>query len=300
MALASSFAAAALLGARVAGAYCLSSACPSVVPGGMTQGEVCTPASAGDCGRPLQWRQPCVSFSVQADASRQVDFATADKTLAQAFATWLGLDCGGVPPSIQVFDFGSVICDKVEYNQHGGNANVLLFRDDTWPHDTGGGGVDTLALTTVTYDVDTGDIYNADIEVNTAQNTFSTTDEPGPSDVDLLAVLTHETGHFFGLAHSMLAGTTMFPSYTVGTIDIRTPQPDDIAALCAAYPGDRKPTGACTGVPRHGFASECYAEQTYVRCATSPASGVGGGGGAGLAVAALALALRSRRGSRGS
>ena len=300
--------AAALLGARVAGAYCRSATCPAQQgTDGTTAGQVCNPALPTDCGIELQWRQPCMSFDVQQGASRQIDFATADATLTQAFATWAGSECGGGMPSFQIFDLGAVSCDKAEYNQQAGNANILIFRDDVWPHDTGGGGVDTLALTTVTYDVVAGDIYDADIEVNTADNTFSTGDQPGATDVDLLSVLTHETGHFLGLAHTQTEGATMFASYTPGTITIRQPQADDVAAVCDAYPVDRQATGACTGLPRHGWAPLCAAEQTNLSCAASPARSEGGsGGGAGLlalGVAFVAVArgsgrIRGRRGSR--
>jgi Matrixin len=296
-----------LLGAGSARAYCRSAACPPHDPDGTTAGQQCDPSQDTDCGIVLQWRQPCISFSVQEDASRQVDYATAETVLTEAFATWTGLDCGGGPPSIQVLDFSPVSCDRLEYNQQGGNANVLMFRDASWPHDTDGGGTDTLALTTVTYDVDKGDIYDADIEVNTADNNFTVSDTPGPSDVDLLSVLTHETGHFFGLAHTTVMGATMFASYTPGTIAIRQPSPDDVAGLCDAYPVGRSAAGACTGIPRHGFAPECFAAQTYVRCAAGAQPGDGGDGGDGvvplgasLALAVAAVAIRARRGSRGS
>jgi Matrixin len=296
-------AAVALLGARPAGAFCRSATCPASGAGGTggsTQGQDCVPAESGDCKIPLQWRQPCVSFSVQQDASKQVDYATADRVLTRAFATWAAVDCGGGGPSIQVFDFSPVSCDLVEYNQQAGNANLLVFRDAKWPHDTGGGGVDTLALTTVTYDVDTGDIYDADIEVNTADNTFSTDDDPGATDVDLQSVLTHETGHFLGLAHTQVYPATMFASYTPGTITIRTLAGDDQDAICAAYPVSRQATGACTGIPRHGFAPICGAQQTYVRCSASPArSEVDASAlGAGLALAAAARFRRRAGGGR--
>jgi hypothetical protein len=311
---------AALLAARAAGAYCQSATCPSHGSNDSTQGQVCDPPQSTDCGQTLQWRQPCVSFDVQMGASKQVDYATADKVLTQAFATWTGVDCNGGTPSLQIFDFGPVACDDTEYNQDSGNANILIFRDEAWPHDTGGGGVDTLALTTVTYDVDTADIYDADIEVNTADNTFTTSDTPGPDDVDLLAVLTHEAGHFTGLAHTAVMPATMFPSYTDGTIGIRTLQPDDEAAICAAYPVDRQPTGACTGIPRHGWSPVCAAQQSYASCSassgrSSPREGGGGALAASLALAAVALsrggrkrpqtprscgALTNRRGSRRS
>jgi hypothetical protein len=294
--------------ARPAGAYCRSASCEASGAGGSQQGEVCTPADPQDCGTPLQWRQPCVSFAIQQSASRQVSFAAAERVLTSAFATWMGVDCGGAGPSLQILDFGSVDCDEVQYNQHGGNANVLIFRDSAWPHDTGGGGVDTLALTTVTFDVGTGDVYDADIEVNTADNTFTTTDAPSMGDADLLAVLTHETGHFIGLAHSKLMGVTMYPSYDLGTIDIRTLQPDDVEAVCAAYPIGRDVEGACTGIPRHGFASECFAAQTYLGCEVTASAGAPTGmparprplfGASALAgLLAIAAALRARRAGR--
>jgi len=287
-----------LLGGRLAGAYCRAAACAPQTPGGSTQGQRCTPALPGDCGIPLQWRQPCVSFSVQQDASRQVDYATADRILTQAFATWAAVDCGGGHPSIQVLDFSPAECSLVEYNQHAGNANILVFRDDHWPHDTSGGGVDILALTTVTYDVDTGDIYDADIEVNTSGNLFSTTPTPGPMDNDLLSVLTHETGHFLRLAHTPVYPATMTADYMTGTDGLRTLQPDDEAAICAVYPVGRHADGTCTGIPRHGFASECGAAQTDVRCATSRTLGVAGTAPPGVAGAALIAALVLLRGRR--
>jgi hypothetical protein len=297
--------AAVLLSARGAGAYCRSSACPPHDPNGTTQGQICNPPQDGDCGVELQWRQPCVSFNVQQDGSKSqhIDAQTVDAILTQAFNAWMSQDCGGGPPSIQVFDFGPVVCDQVEYNQHGGNANILVFRDDMWPHDTSPGGTDTLALTTVTYDVDKGDIYDADIEVNTAGFMFSTDPTDAGSMADLLSVLTHETGHFLGLAHSQDPNATMYAVYTEGTTGIRMPAPDDVAAICEAYPIDRTPVGDCTGLPRHGWAPECYPDQTYVHCSSVHAIGWGPirvGYGPLLLLAALALALRARRGSRGS
>jgi hypothetical protein len=291
----------ALAASGSAEAYCRSSAC-APRDDGSTDGHICIPGAPDDCGVAIQWRQPCVGFNVQTSASRQIDAATADTVLAQAFAAWTAVDCGGgATPSIQIFDLGEVSCAAVEYNQHAGNANVLVFRDDAWPHaDDGGGTADTLALTTVTYDVEKGDIYDADIEVNTAQNTFSTGDTPAADQVDLLSVLTHEVGHFLGLAHSLVSDTTMWPDYERGSISLRHLADDDRQGICATYPPGRQPTGTCTGIPRHGFAPECNAEQTYVSCAAAPhAAAPRAPSGAGWALGAAALAaLRARRGSR--
>ena len=235
-------------------------------------GKVCSPPEDDDCGTVLQWRQPCVAFAVQKDASRQVTLAEMTKTAKSAFAAWTSIDCGGGShPTIEVDDFGTVTCGKVEYNQHGGNANVIVFRDESWPHmNESAGTTDTIALTTVTYDVTKGDIFDADMEINSFQNQFTTDDTV--VDVDLLSVMTHEAGHFLGLAHSSAKAATMVPNYDGGTKNLRYPQDDDQQAICSAYPPDRTPRGTCDGLPRHGFSPECAAAQTDGTCAFEPGS----------------------------
>lgn len=292
----------AIAAAPRAGAYCRSTACPGQEDGS-TDGHVCVPEQPDDCGKPLVWRQPCVGFNVVSKASKQIDYADAEIALTLAFAAWTRTPCEGGTPSIEVYPLGEVACASIEYNQHAGNTNALIFQDQYWPHETdsGLGTADTLALTTVTYDVDKGEIYDADIEVNTANNRFSLSDVPEPDDVDLQAVLTHEAGHFLGLAHSAELFSTMFPDYTRGTTTIRELAPDDQLAICAAYPVKRKTVGECTAIPRHGFAPECEVDQTYVKCSAAPASSSAGGAWA-LAIAAVIAARRvtARRGSRGS
>jgi len=260
--------AAALLGEGRASAYCRSSVCK--VDGKSIHGKVCSPPVDDDCGTVLQWRQPCVGFAIQKSASRQVSLAEVEKIAKVSFAAWTTVDCGGGEhPRIEVDDLGTVSCSRVEYNQHAGNANVIVFRDLEWPHmDEGSGTTDTIALTTVTYDVVKGDIFDADMEINSFQNQF--TIEDTMVDVDLRSVMTHEAGHFLGLAHSTIADATMFPNYMNGSTDLRSLKDDDQQAICNAYPPDRAPKGTCDGLPRHGFSPECQTAQTEGTCAFSP------------------------------
>ncbi len=214
-----------------------------------------TCAHTGICytsGLPLYWPNSCVSFDVQKDGSPKlgISAATLDSIAKAAFTQWMNADCGGGQhPSIKVVDGGPIDCAKPEYNKDQPNANVITFHDDTWEYTNT---IDTLALTTVFFDGDTGEIYDANIEINSNQYDFSDGDNGG-SALDLNAVLTHEAGHFLGLSHSDLATATMFGSYNP---DMTTLEQDDMNGICQSLPPDRSTSSdSCT--PRHGFSGEC-------------------------------------------
>lgn len=284
----------ALLACGLAGdaaAYCRTSYCPM----DNATAQVCDPAQPDDCGIPLAWGKPCVEYDIAMQASKEVSLATAENVFATAFANWMNADCGnGAHPDMSVQYFGPVDCDKHEYNQDAGNANIILFRDDGWPYQDPNA---VLALTTVTYDLDTGEIYDADIELNSANIQFTTTDTN--VGYDLYSIAQHETGHFLGLAHSHDPTATMFAKYTPGSTDLRTLAADDMAAICAVYP-PAAPDPSCDPTPRHGFSSECGADQpaqtTGGCCTVAPGSERGDGAGAIglLCVAAAAIAKRRR------
>ena len=221
-------------------------------------------------GAPLFWKNACVGYSLQKDASRQVSFEDASNLITRAFTKWTGTTCstdgsGASRTSIDVRDLGPVECGVVQYNQNEGNQHVIAFRDDTWPHNDSN---NTLALTTVTFNPDTGEIYDADMEINTFQQRV-TLNDPVPADgYDFASIVTHETGHFLGLAHSGDAHATMFAHYQPGSTSLRNLTQDDIAGICAIYRPDgmRTLTGtetmagdACDPTPRHGFSTQCAA-----------------------------------------
>ena len=246
--------AAALLVPASATAYCRTSACPNSVAG-----AVCTPPAGTDCGTPLFWGKPCLGFSVQQDASTQVTWADADRIASASFNTWLTADCGGgATPAFRAADLGPVVCTNREYNQDGGNANLIVFRDASWPYTNQW---NTLALTTVSYNLDTGEIYDADVEINSSDTTLTT----GDTNVqfDLQSILTHELGHVLGLAHSKLSDATMAKLYQMGDTSLRELAADDIKGICAIYPpvqaGSPGDPAACDPSPRRGLQSECGA-----------------------------------------
>lgn len=229
-----------------ADAFCRTTTCdPRVADCDPPAGQECT-----TIGAPLYWPKQCVGFSLQQDASPTIPYETFSAVTQRAFQSWLVADCGGQPPNIDVVDLGPVSCAAVEYNQYAGNANIITFRNTTWPYESSS---HTLALTTVTFNTENAQIYDVDIEINAAEVQLTTTDDG--VQYDLEAILAHELGHFFGLAHSGDSSATMYARYKRGTTDLRTPEPDDYAGMCAIYPPGE--TGTCDPTPRRGLQTTC-------------------------------------------
>ncbi|HTQ07147.1 MAG TPA: matrixin family metalloprotease [Polyangiaceae bacterium] len=247
-------------------------------------------------GTPLYWPQSCISFSVQQDGSpeQHIDYQLAHDTITKAFYAWLNVDCGGgLPPSVAIADYSPAVCDQIEYNKDQPNANVFMFRDGTWPYV---GGEDTLALTTVTYNTENAQIYDADVEINSAQATFTFSDDPLKTVDDLQAVLTHECGHFLGLSHDPVNTSTMFPEYSPGELYQRNPGADDIAGICDIYPpGQDVDTSHC--LPRHGFSRDCAKPQSK-GCGITRTGDDGSVSGAAALLAGVVLVGARRRSRR--
>ena len=232
--------------AGVARGYCRTTA--TAAPAGFN------PATAGGCwteGVALGWPQAShIPYSIAAVASQQVTLAEATRVALLAFNQWNHATCPGGRPNVVAYnagpandamvatDCGLNPCDpKIHDPQH-----LIVFRDDGWPYNDP---VNTLALTTVTYGVNSGTIFDADIEINSSSTArpLTTQEPPDPSTVDLQAILTHEAGHFLGLAHATDPNVIMYAYYTPGHIQLTQ---DDINGLCAIYP---PPHSGCSSSP---------------------------------------------------
>lgn len=271
---------------REARAYCFTSAC-----GEATAGTICVPGALEDCGEPLRWKSRCTGFAVHEGGSRGVSANQFEDLTSAAFRTWTEVRCAdGRRPGLVVQSLGRVTCDALEYNASAGNANLVVFRDGGWPHRSSSHNV---ALTTTTFDPETGELFDADIELNSAD--FDLTTGDGEVAYDLESVLVHEAGHFLGVGHTDVPDATMLPAYAQGETSLRTLEPDDVAAICALYPPKNVDEG-CNPLPRHGFSPACKEEQVEGRCEVAMAPGARPSRGGWLGLLALAgLVARRRR-----
>ncbi len=285
-----------LASALDAWAFCRTTTCP-LPPSWSPHGD-CQPTSFVDSGGrlwpdfpsfcasldppakvlPVWWRNACVSYDIQRNASKWASYADAERIVAAAFAQWTRVACpadraGHTLVSIRARDLGPVDCAKVGYNTDGApNQHAIIFRDDVWPYPNDR--ANTLGLTTVTFDAHSGEIYDADTEIN--GTVPLTVGDPVSSDsYDLASIVTHEMGHFLGLAHSADSAATMYAQYTPGSTSMRALSGDDVAGLCSIYPpdgtrsvsptvaaGSSVPEDPCNWEPRHGFSQQCDALPT--------------------------------------
>jgi MYXO-CTERM domain-containing protein len=238
-----------------------------------------------------------VGYSLQRDGSAQLALDDVRPIAARAFEAWSDVDCGAGSPSILAAPLADVACARAEYVEDGPNANVVVFRDAAWPYPASA----ALALTTVTYVLDSGAIRDADLEINTADATLTTSDTS--VEVDLESILTHEAGHVLGLAHSSAEGATMVTDYPPQSLVLRTLEADDAAAICAAYPPGEK--RLCDATPRNGLGTTCNGGEgggadtdpgdDDSGCAIASTAGHASRRGLVLAVAIAASALARRR-----
>jgi MYXO-CTERM domain-containing protein len=258
--------------------------------------------STGGCwntGKPVYWANACAGFSVQKADGKKLKAADLASLLAQAFSVWTSASCtAGGRPSIDIKQLDSTTVDAVEYKTGGPNVNLVVMRDDNWPHAAGG---ETLALTTLSFQAETGEIFDADIEINTAENNFAIADPVADDAMDLRVVLAHQAGHFLGFAHSADPKSPMNAAYTPGSPN-RTLLPDDVAGMCDVYaPGGARKTGAgtvnaaaCDPTPRGGL-EVAPPPASAKGCATAPGSPASAGVLGGLAALALSAVRRRRR-----
>src|SRR5262249_30268959 len=124
--------------------------------------------------------------------------------------------------------------DPCHADQSCGNAH------DCWDH-----GTTVVALTTSSYVVSSGEVLDADVEINAASATPTLVDSP-PCNAgnistscvanDVQNAVTPDLGHFHGLDHSPDPSSTMFASEPLGETSKRVLDSGSKQFVCDVYP----------------------------------------------------------------
>ena len=188
----------------------------------------------------LFWRHRTLEVHPAVDTCRDLDPAVTRAALLRSIDTWntaadgcsdLRILDGGYPSAMNSTLFGAAADGE----------NRIIWREEEWPDTIS---ADTLALTTIIYRRSTGEILDADIDLNGVHQLFTVSDDGAIARTDVENTLTHELGHLIGLAHVPDPDATMFASSALGELDKRTLSVDDVAGLCTVYPEGRLTPGA--------------------------------------------------------
>ncbi len=199
----------------------------------------------------ITWQQNSVGNSATG--------AAAFIAVTNAFAIWQMAmeDCG----SVTLTEGARISTRRIGFDPDGVNSNLMLFRFSSctkkvpataacWADGSCGNAFDCwghastlLGVTTVSYDTQTGRIFDADIELNAANNVYTTVNEPPCSGVlnqtcvatDVRNTMVHEIGHFLGLGHAEGRTSTMNATSSIGDLAKRTLDPGTKAFVCEVY-----------------------------------------------------------------
>jgi hypothetical protein len=244
-----------LFAAAPAAAWCrLSTAMPQA-------GDTCATTGIG-----LSWHRQCISFTVEDRMRPDPPLDQIRDVVSTSFATWMQVMCNGMdaatgasgqPVGLSIAQTQQLgTCDRAVYDPHGPNANMILFIQDWAARELP---ADAFGLTLVWHNPDTGEIYDADMQINETIGPLTICQGLCPfGAVDIQNVVTHEAGHFLGLGHSQVRTATMSARATIGETSKRTLDVDDEEGLCQIY-GDFSPASCRSSdyTPNHGFTTTC-------------------------------------------
>jgi MYXO-CTERM domain-containing protein len=285
--------------------------------------------SVSDAGYPLKWFSSCETVTIYLNGFSAMTPDEVAKSIGAAAAAW-GPDSVTCPADVGDGGNGHPYFEILPQMATGGSVpavgndgkNSIIFQTTTWDPTIS---PEALAFTQV-FKEPNGHIVDADIEINAAPGTgFEWINlDPGASSgghlprFDLQTVMTHEFGHFLGLAHTCVtdpygggngadgndvpANTkddrgqtipscddTSVPQYAAvmwaniddGSSAKRVLSTDDARGVCAIYPSAQDPHACTQNLPDDGCG-----------CASA---GAPAGGVATFVLLVLALALGRRR-----
>lgn len=210
----------------------------------------------GDPLVPLFWPRRTIAYHVAFDTFLDQQQTAGELAVRRSFDTWALAARGGALCTDLEFDYRG---QPNGYNtnlygslREGDGQNIIVWRDDAppfmaaWPPPPRAGEApidpNALAVTTLVYRRTSGEIIDADIDLNAVSFYWTVLDADVVTDVQ--NTLTHEIGHLIGFAHAPEAESTMYASSPPGELVKRDLSADDIEGVCYVYPRGLDTPGA--------------------------------------------------------
>jgi hypothetical protein len=195
------------------------------------------PSACSNTGLPVIWGTREIEYAFNGRGFPGLQQTAVQNAVAAAFAAWAEVPCAGHPLGFRFLPLSMSTDLTVGPAAAEPNLNVVsLLTPAEWQRE--GFGASEFARTKLWYDDKTGEILGADIAFNPGVMPLAVCPEStscGPDAIDLQNVVTHELGHFLGLAHSEDVSATMWCSAQKGDHEKRTLADDDKAGLCGIY-----------------------------------------------------------------
>lgn len=212
----------------------------------------------------LHWNQRNIEYYINEAGYKNLPLSEVVGAIKRAFYSWSSPSCTDI-----TFTFDPNAKDehgekkyllpagytKTNFNSSTkDNKNMIIWRTQ-WPppgaiiKDEFKDNIHKIpALTTLNFDANTGTIWDADIDLNAYDFTWTTGDTNDKNQLtDIQNILTHEIGHLLGFADLTKESdkaNTMYGQTIQGELDKRTLEADDIKAVCQVYPfRGETPTG---------------------------------------------------------
>lgn len=196
-----------------------------------------------DWGPSLVWTSREVGWVLAGATTDGIDRPdTTQAEIVAGFEMWNSQTCSDLTLRFEGIEGDA----KAGFIQGGANSNAVVFVPSGWLYDAA-----VIAVTTSAFDTRTGEIFDADIELNDTHFDFLVAEDgcrKSDGSMDLRNTVTHEAGHFIGLDHppvqARYADATMFASAPACEVQKQTLASDDIEGLCDIYPANA-PTHQC-------------------------------------------------------
>jgi len=183
----------------------------------------------------LYWNTRTIHFWVNENGSSDLDLPASVGATRRAFNLWSSPDCTDlsfVYRGTSNLSATNATTEKADFT------NIVVWRKDGWPPPGAPASNYTQGIvskTTHFYNVDTGEILDADIELNAFEFTFESTSNGSQWDAE--TIIAHEVGILIGLSASSDQNTLMASALkTSPGIKRRTLSNDDKSGVCSIYP----------------------------------------------------------------